>query len=55
MQQSKAHVIKSAERNLKTAITARKALIAARKAEYATYRYGKPQEPFVDWRGRVCR
>jgi hypothetical protein len=33
MQQSKAYVIKNATRNLK-------ATIAARKAEYAAYRYG---------------
>lgn len=35
MQQSKAHVIKSAARTLK-------ATIAARKAEYVAYRYGHP-------------
>jgi len=36
MQQSKAYVIKSATRNLK-------ATIAARKAEYVAYRYGTGQ------------
>jgi hypothetical protein len=35
MQQSKAYVIKNTARNLK-------ATMAARKAEYAAYRYGTP-------------
>jgi hypothetical protein len=56
MQQSKAYVIKNATRNLK-------ATMAARKAEYALYRYGSAVTmPFIpkpvtkiDWRGRVYR
>lgn len=36
MQQSKAYVIKNTARNLK-------ATYAARRAEYAAYRYGAPQ------------
>ena len=44
MQQSKAYVIKNATRNLK-------ATIAARKAEYAAYRYGdsltRKQQPYA--------
>jgi hypothetical protein len=38
MQQSKAYVIKNATRNLK-------ATMAARKAEYAMYRYGYSTQP----------
>jgi hypothetical protein len=38
MQQSKAYVIKNATRNLK-------ATMAARKAEYALYRYGNDYQP----------
>jgi hypothetical protein len=38
MQQSKAYVIKNATRNLK-------ATMAARKAEYAMYRYGSDYQP----------
>lgn len=41
MQQSKAHVIKSASRNLK-------ATIAARKAEYVAYRYGTAPDAIRD-------
>jgi hypothetical protein len=57
MQQSKAYVIKNNARNLK-------ATMAARKAEYALYRYGSGAvtTPFIpkpvtkiDWRGRVYR
>jgi hypothetical protein len=47
MQQSKAHVIKKAANNLK-------ATIAARKAEYVRYRYGRPNArgitlPTLNW------
>jgi hypothetical protein len=38
MQQSKAYVIKNSARNLK-------ATMAARKAEYALYRYGNDYQP----------
>lgn len=55
MQQSKAHVIKNQTRNLKSCA-------AARKAEYALYRYGGPNARKIslapvplhtDWRGRT--